>query len=178
MGFNSGVKGLRCSCCPSNIITQWYKIPSSRCSYKTATETHLSLHVPPNILPLSKKHAFCTFLLPHGTLCGSGAGRPGCITYEAVNEAFLRGRRKVGLRNPHRSTTMFTLAQLGSALQETTRLLADRWVTSSRLERSQEPKDTNSVTVIITFNWREGHLFHTMTLKKEEITLSKQNNFG
>jgi hypothetical protein len=43
-----------------------------------------------------------------------------------VNEAFLRAREKVGLRNPHRSITVFTLAQLGSALQETSRLLADR----------------------------------------------------
>ncbi|GFG31758.1 hypothetical protein Cfor_04198 [Coptotermes formosanus] len=59
------------------------------------------------------------------------AGRPGCITYEAVNEAFLQARAKVRLRHPHRSTTVFTLAQLGSALQETTRLLADRFRLSS-----------------------------------------------
>jgi hypothetical protein len=57
-------------------------------------------------------------------------GRPGCITYEAVNEAFLRAREKVGLHHPHHSTTAFTLAQLGTALQETTRLLADRWETT------------------------------------------------
>ena len=120
-----------------------------------------------------KNACICPFVLPHGTLCGSGAGRPGCITYEAVNEAFLRGRGKVGLRHPHRSTTVFTLAQLGSALQETTRLLADRWVTSSRLERSQKPNGINSVTVIIIFNWREDHLFQTITLENEAITLSK-----
>jgi hypothetical protein len=49
-----------------------------------------------------------------------------CITHDAVNDAFVRARDKVGLRHPHRTTTVFTLAQLGSALQETTRLLADR----------------------------------------------------
>ncbi|KDR12477.1 Peroxidasin, partial [Zootermopsis nevadensis] len=50
-----------------------------------------------------------------------------CITYESVNEAFLQAREKAGLRRPPHTTTVFTLAQLGSALQETTRLLADRF---------------------------------------------------
>ncbi|KAJ9601338.1 hypothetical protein L9F63_000476, partial [Diploptera punctata] len=54
-------------------------------------------------------------------------GSEGCITYEAVNEAFRRAREKVGLRSPNHSPTVFSLGLLGTALQETTRILAERF---------------------------------------------------
>ncbi|PSN49557.1 hypothetical protein C0J52_04989 [Blattella germanica] len=80
-------------------------------------------------------HALCQ-QFPGNRDCALTLPRPGfngiegpesCITYEAVNEAFRRARDKVGLRSPNHTPTVFNLALLGTALQETTRLLADRF---------------------------------------------------
>ncbi|XP_069705642.1 peroxidase-like isoform X2 [Periplaneta americana] len=86
----------------------------------------------PGLLQQFPGNRDCALTLPGSNRPGFNGiegsdGQPGCITYEAVNEAFLRAREKVGLRHPHRSATVFNLAQLGTALQETSRLLADRF---------------------------------------------------
>ncbi|XP_063244152.1 peroxidase-like [Bacillus rossius redtenbacheri] len=50
-----------------------------------------------------------------------------CISYEDVSDAFLRAAEKAGLNNPPREYDVYSLGLLGTALQETTRLLADRF---------------------------------------------------
>ncbi|XP_039299555.1 peroxidasin-like [Nilaparvata lugens] len=55
-------------------------------------------------------------------------GRPLCITHEDVNQAFSDARQKVGLRTlALREVSDIMLDQLGTTLQETTRILATRF---------------------------------------------------
>nr|CAD7434184.1 unnamed protein product [Timema monikensis] len=49
-----------------------------------------------------------------------------CISYDSVDEAFFLARTKVGLNTPPREYNLYSLGQLGTALQETSRILSDR----------------------------------------------------
>ncbi|XP_068081797.1 peroxidase isoform X2 [Anabrus simplex] len=87
--------------------------------------------------------------LAHGVVYNGVDG--GCISYGAVDEAFLQAREKVGLRRPLRDNSLHSLSLLGTSLQETTRILADRFRLSREEISSLLPKIDTTNTRISSF---------------------------
>ncbi|XP_014255974.1 lactoperoxidase-like isoform X2 [Cimex lectularius] len=90
----------------------------------------------------------CALLLPPSSW---NSGRNRCIRYEDVNEAFTIARQKVGLRHPPRTVTDQTISLLGTALQETTRILSRRFRLSRRETEAALPRLDVSLSEIGPF---------------------------
>ncbi|XP_024215027.2 myeloperoxidase [Halyomorpha halys] len=75
-------------------------------------------------------------------------GRDVCLRYEDVEEAFSLAKEKVGLRFPARQVTDLSIAQLGTALQETSRIIARRfWLSRWEVENVLPRLDTSGTAI-------------------------------
>ncbi|BES88141.1 Animal haem peroxidase [Nesidiocoris tenuis] len=99
----------------------------------------------------------CALVLP--PVPGSyGGGRSTCLQYVDIDEAFTLARHKVGLFYSPREVNDRAIAQLGTAIQETTRILARRFSLSRREIETLLPGVDTSGTEIRRFCAEAGRL--------------------
>ncbi|XP_075210101.1 salivary peroxidase/catechol oxidase-like [Lycorma delicatula] len=115
-----------------------------------ATNTIRRILLLNSILPvLTTSPKICALTIPGSTRVD---GYTVCITYRDVNNAFHEARRKVGLRTPvPRDASDPVLGILGLALQETTRILAERFRLSGDEIHSALPRIDTSLTEVADY---------------------------